>query len=146
MFGELARDSKRYGETRANENLESMVTPTEFPIANPISQTDTEVQRNLLREYEQKFAELPEQQKLTKLCSNAGFSKNIENRCRGRDPQVGGPDDRSTAEPGSGSSHSAFSICPLHSRRLGMHRTHVARPDRAEPTGPRGVHRRHQCI
>ena len=31
-----------------------------------------------MREYEQKFAELPEQQKLTKLCSNAGFSKNIE--------------------------------------------------------------------
>ena len=32
----------------------------------------------LLREYEQKFAELPEQQKLTKLCSNAGPSKNID--------------------------------------------------------------------
>ena len=36
------------------------------------------VQGNLLREYEQKFAELPEQQKLTKLCSNACFSTNIE--------------------------------------------------------------------
>ena len=31
-----------------------------------------------MREYEQKFAELPEQQKLTKLCSNACFSKNVE--------------------------------------------------------------------
>ena len=31
-----------------------------------------------VREYEQKFAELPEQQKLTKLCFNAGFSKNID--------------------------------------------------------------------
>ena len=30
-----------------------------------------------MHEYEQKFAELPEQQKLTKLCSNAGFSKNM---------------------------------------------------------------------
>ena len=55
-----------------------MVIPTEFPIANLISQTDAEIQGNLLREYEQKFAELPETQKLTKLCSNAGFSKNIE--------------------------------------------------------------------
>ena len=44
-----------------------------------LSQTDDEVQGNLLREYEQKFAELLERQKLTKLCSNAGFSKNIEN-------------------------------------------------------------------
>ena len=32
----------------------------------------------LMREYEQKIAELPEQQKLTKLCSNAVFSKNVE--------------------------------------------------------------------
>ena len=33
---------------------------------------------HMLRECEQKFAELREQEKLTKLCSNAGFSKNIE--------------------------------------------------------------------
>ena len=51
-----------------------MVIPTEFPTANTISQTDADVQGNLLREYEQQFAELPEQQ----ICSNAGFSKNIE--------------------------------------------------------------------
>ena len=48
--------------TRRNENLESMVIPTEFPTANITSQTDPDVQGNLLREYEQKFAELPEQQ------------------------------------------------------------------------------------
>ena len=41
-------------------------------------QTDAELQGNLLREYEQKCAELHEQEKLTKLCSNAVFSKNIE--------------------------------------------------------------------
>ena len=52
--------------------------PTEFPTANPISQTDVDVQGNLSREYEQKFAAPPEHQKLTKLCSNAGFSKNID--------------------------------------------------------------------
>ena len=63
---ELARDSRCAAKPAANENLESMVIPTEFPIANPISQTDAEVQRKLLSEYEQKFAELPEQQKLTK--------------------------------------------------------------------------------
>ena len=55
-----------------------MVSPTEFSTTNPISQIDAEAQRKLLREYEQKFAELLEQQKLTKLCSGAGFSKNIE--------------------------------------------------------------------
>ena len=62
----------------ANDNLESMVIPTDFPTANPIFQTDNEVQRSLWRECEQKFAERPEQQLLTKLCPNAGFSKNIE--------------------------------------------------------------------
>ena len=53
---ELARDSRGTGKPAANENLESMVIPT----TNPISQTDAEVQGSLLREYEQKFAELPE--------------------------------------------------------------------------------------
>ena len=40
---------------------------------NPIVQTDADVQGNLLHEYEQKFAEPIEQEKLTKLCSNAVF-------------------------------------------------------------------------
>ena len=81
--GSLWRISQRltrYGKPAANENLESMVFLTEFVIADPIAQTDAEIQRNLLREYEQKFEELPEEQKLTNLCSNAGFSKNIEKR------------------------------------------------------------------
>ena len=80
MCRELAKDSRGTGKPGATGNLESMDIPTEVPTAKPISQTDAEVQGNLLREYEQKFAELPEQQKVTKLCSNAGFSKNIEKR------------------------------------------------------------------
>ena len=50
-----------------------MVIPTEFPTADPFSQTDAEVQGNLLREYEEKFSELPEQEKLTKICSKRWF-------------------------------------------------------------------------
>ena len=42
-----------------------------------ISQTDVDVQGNLLCECEQKFEELPEEQKMSKLCSDAGFLKNI---------------------------------------------------------------------
>ena len=53
------------------------MVPTEFCNANTVSQTDMLVQGNLLREYEQKFAELPEDQKLAKLCSDAGFLKDI---------------------------------------------------------------------
>ena len=69
---------KSTGGPGAPEDLESMVMPTDFPTADHIPQTDADVQRKLLREYEQKFAELLEQEKLTKLCSNAGFSKNID--------------------------------------------------------------------
>ena len=54
-----------------------MVIPTEFPTANNISQTDADVQGNLFREYEQKVAELLEDQKLTKLCFEACFLKDI---------------------------------------------------------------------
>ena len=66
------------GKPAANDNLEPMVIPTEFPTGKPISQTNAEVPGNLFGEYEQKFAEHLEQLKLTELCSNAGFSKNIE--------------------------------------------------------------------
>ena len=69
---ESARDSPSAGKPAENENLESMVVPTEFPYAYTLSQTDVDVQGKLLREDDQKFAELPEQQKLTKLCSDAG--------------------------------------------------------------------------
>ena len=55
LRGELDRDSKG-----ATGNLESMVFPPEFTIANPVVQTDAEELGNLLREYAQKFAELPE--------------------------------------------------------------------------------------
>ena len=32
----------------------------------------------MLREYEQKFADLPENVQLTKFCSNAGLAKTVE--------------------------------------------------------------------
>ena len=56
---EVARDSPSAGKTAENENLESMVVPTELPNANTVTQTDVDVQGNLLREYDQKFTELP---------------------------------------------------------------------------------------
>ena len=77
---ELAKDLQSTRKHAENENWESMVVPSEFPNANAISKTDMSVHGSLLRDYEQKFAELPEDQKLTKLCSDAGFSKDIEKR------------------------------------------------------------------
>ena len=76
LCGEWARDSSSARKPAAIENLGSVVIPRAFPTANTISQTDADAQGNLLREYEQKFAELPEQQKLTILCANAGIPKN----------------------------------------------------------------------
>ena len=61
---ELARDSPSTRKHAEHENWESMVVPTEFPNANAVSQTDMSVQGSLLREFEQKFAELPEDQKI----------------------------------------------------------------------------------
>ena len=63
LCGELARDSKGTGKPGATWNLESKVEPTEFPTANPIAQTDAEVQGNSLRDFEQNFAKLPEQKR-----------------------------------------------------------------------------------
>ena len=45
--------------------------PTEIPVADP--HTDVEQQGNLLQEYERKFEQLLEDQKLSKLCCDAGL-------------------------------------------------------------------------
>ena len=94
---ELARDSSSARKPAENENLGSVVIPTEFPTANTISHTDADVQGNLLREYEQKFQELPEQQKLTELCANAGFSKNCGKRPFFLTLDEEGPDEMKTS-------------------------------------------------
>ena len=73
----LSKDSRSAEKHAERENSESVVVPTEFPNANTVSQTDMSVQGNLLREYEQKFAELPEDPKLNKLWSDVGFLKDI---------------------------------------------------------------------
>ena len=75
---EISKNSKGAGKRVAPENLETMVTPLEVPTTNQTSQTDAGVQGNLLREYEQKFADLPEHVQLTKLCSNASLAKTAE--------------------------------------------------------------------
>ena len=49
---------------------ETMVMPPEVSTTDQISPTDARVQGDLLREYEQTFANLPEHFQLTKLCSS----------------------------------------------------------------------------
>ena len=58
-------------EPSPNEDLESMEIPSDLPIADP--HTNAELQGNLLQEYEHKFEQLSEDQKLSKLCSDAGL-------------------------------------------------------------------------
>ena len=62
-----------------NEICESLVVPTKIANTNTTSQSSTSsAQGNLLQEYFKKFAELPEDQKLSKLCKDAGSLKKIE--------------------------------------------------------------------
>ena len=61
------------------EICEFLVVPTESPNADTTSQRSTSsAQGNLLQDYFEKFAEHPEDQKLAKLCKDAGFLKKIE--------------------------------------------------------------------
>ena len=69
---------KGFGEPGAPENLETTLMPPEMSNTNRTSQTDAGVQGNLLREYEQRFADLPGHAKLIKLCSIAGLAKTVE--------------------------------------------------------------------
>ena len=66
---ELSDDSEVAGKPAANEDSESMKIPTELPIADP--HTNAESRGDLLQDYEQKFEQLPEDPKLSKLCCDA---------------------------------------------------------------------------
>ena len=61
-----------------------MVIRAEVPVAHSNAQTDVKAQRKLLAEYELKFAALPEHEKFTRLCSNAGLPvlDNMNVTCR----------------------------------------------------------------
>ena len=62
-----------------SEIFESLVIPTESANAIATSQSSTSsAQGNLLQDYFEKFAELLGDQKLSKLCRDAGFLKKIE--------------------------------------------------------------------
>ena len=51
--------------------------PTELSTKNKSPRTDDNVQGNLLQNYEQKFANLPDHLHLIKLCSNVGITKTV---------------------------------------------------------------------
>ena len=59
------------GKPDANEFLATVDIPTEIPVADP--HTDAKLEGNLLQEYERTFEQLPEDQKLSKLCCDAGL-------------------------------------------------------------------------
>ena len=48
-----------------------MEIPTRLPVVDP--HTNAELQGNLLRDFQHKFEQLPEDQELSKLCSDAGL-------------------------------------------------------------------------
>ena len=70
----MAKPNGEWNKTAEGEICESLVILTEIPNANAVSQSSTSLaQEDLLQEYERKFAELLDTQKLSKLCSDAGF-------------------------------------------------------------------------
>ena len=72
---ELSKDTTASGKLQAHDPLETMKMPIDPPTADP--RTDELRRGNLLQEYEQKFEQLSDNQKLSKLCSN-GSLKTIE--------------------------------------------------------------------
>ena len=75
MCREVSKDTMDSGKPEAHDLLESTEMPTELPTAD--SRTDGQRRRNLLQEYEQQFEQLSDNQKLSKLCSDAGL-KTVE--------------------------------------------------------------------
>ena len=62
----------------AKDKLETMVAPTDLSsTTNPLL-TNAQARRNLLRDYKQRFADLPDDLRMIKLCSDAGFMKTVD--------------------------------------------------------------------
>ena len=69
--------SKSSGRPVAEDKSEIMVVPTDLSTTTKPVQTNEPVQGDLPREYERKFANLPDDIKLIRLFSNAGFMKSV---------------------------------------------------------------------
>ena len=83
IYGAVADLCKELDPNSRNQTegeiCDSLVIPTEIPNANAKSQSSTSLaQGDSLQEDERKFGELPDDQKLSKLCSDAGFLQEIE--------------------------------------------------------------------
>ena len=57
----------------AKDKLETMVAPTDLSSTTNRLLTNAQARRNLLRDYKQRFADLPDDLRMIKLCSDAGF-------------------------------------------------------------------------
>ena len=68
---ELSNDSEVAGKLAAHEDLEPMEIKRELATDDP--HTNARLEGNLLRDYEYKFEQLPEDQKLSKLCCDDGL-------------------------------------------------------------------------
>ena len=71
MIEELPVGQRAVGEPKARGQLGKVEILTQHPLAQ--MQANEERQGNLLQEYEQRFEKLSEDQKLSKLCSEAGL-------------------------------------------------------------------------
>ena len=73
---ELSEDSGAPGKPEAPDHLETMEFPAGLSIAG--SHTNEQQQGNLVQEYERKFEQLSDDQKLPKLCSDAEILELVE--------------------------------------------------------------------
>ena len=69
--------SESTGRLVAQDNTVTSVVPTQLSTTTKPLLTNETVQGDVLLEYERKFANLPDDIKLIRLCSNAGFIKTV---------------------------------------------------------------------
>ena len=68
LCNESTKDLTTPGKPAATDHLEKMEVPTNLSVAE--NSTNAQQRRNLVQEYERKFEQLSEDQKLSKLCSD----------------------------------------------------------------------------
>ena len=79
LCNELPKGLRAPGKPAAPNHLEKIDIPTDLSIAE--NSTGAQQRRNLVQEYKRKFEQLPEDQTLSQLCSDAGLKLVAQGQC-----------------------------------------------------------------
>ena len=77
LYGAVSDFCEEYS-SRQQEQSDPLFAPADLLITTPTPSTEVPVQENLLQKYKERVERLPQQNRVIKFCTDAGFLKTVE--------------------------------------------------------------------